>query len=191
MSIAKEDKSRLIPGFKIIWAILTLAVAFAFAFGIYPRVYRVNVLLYVKQEGGYSPNTAAFRRDVHGRISDDPYLYYSRCDVLPLGYGLACDRSRSWVKVSPEEVACKDVISCGAALMSLPEWRRNHAFTDIPIRPGEVLKIPEGNAVPWQLILHLGEAGRWPLFVLLSYLGLILGRAILDFGMYGSKDRRD
>ena len=186
------NRNRVIPIFTWGWIIVTLVGSWYFAFRLYPKAYAalsdtvVPVYFLVRDPSKpygviYYPNTREFRRLYLKSVSDNEFLYYSACDILPPSQRPYCDVSSNWKMVHASVFNCVDVKTCEQPTYTLSEWRRNLELAGISTKGGQKITIDEKKEVSLKDPVGWGYAARWPLFFIFLFFGVKLGRAIGEF----------
>jgi hypothetical protein len=162
-----------------------------FAFWLFPKVYdsrtnsTVRVWFQMKDPSSgsvqYYPNLEAFRRDYLKFLSDQAYLYFCACDILPLSQTPRCDPAANWKKIDPPTLNCENVATCLTAVYTIDETMRYGYLAGLKTNAGESFSISDVPPAPLSDPAGWGKAARWPLFFVCLFFAVRLGRSLVEF----------
>jgi hypothetical protein len=169
-----------------IWLLLSVLGSAYFAFWLWPWIYALSANLVVNVHFEVSPgddvsvpffvlNMPTQRAKYRGRIADKDSFYYTPCAVLD------CDPNKTtWVRLSPKELGCSDVVGCTVERHKLSEQNRNDLRLTLRtqgkgVEPPPTAKTSVSDPGGW------GDRGRWPVFLFCVFLAIKFGKALDEF----------
>lgn len=180
---AKRDS--VIAIFTWVWLVGSVIVSAYFSFSLFPNTYTerssaiVEVWFQTQSPTGaivYYPNEKNFRKAYLDRISDNRFLYFNACELMPLSQQAICYENKNWKKLDLISFQCKDVKSCLTTVHKLGKNERERYFADLNLKPGVSFSLADKAELKLSEPLAWGHAARWPLFFILIFLSLKLGR---------------
>jgi hypothetical protein len=183
-------RQRMIALFTWTWFIVSIITSAYFAFWVFPKIYEartgatVRLWFQGKNPDGnpvYWPNTETYRTPPYNDLRDESFLYFSKCDILPLSQRPVCDDTANWTRVDPHNVSCNDVKGCSTPIYSFNQAEKNKYLTNLVPKSGMSFNISDIPAPSWSDPTEWGETTRWPLFLVCLFLAVKLGRALGEF----------
>jgi hypothetical protein len=182
-----------------VWIIGVIIMSSWFAFWLYPETLAkaknsiVTVFFQAKVENSknlvYYPNNDYFRELFLRKLSDDNFLYYTKCDLLDSKPRTTCDSSRNWRRLKLDIFNCDSVEKCNKEKHIFDFWEKKEELVNIITTNGKPIdikdeksKITMGDPFSW------GMNAQWPLFFFFIFLGIKLGKSILEFYFLGNSD---
>ncbi len=197
----KEPSNRL-RFFIWTWTFGVLIFAQWAAFYVYPYILETHtdtfVKLYFQSEYDskskikYFQNVKQFR-DIHlSKLTDNEFLYYSKCDFLPLNKRPQCDKYRNWRKIKTSYFNCMSVKNCEKSLGAIGIDEKKSALIEVQDKNRNSM-----NKQDEDLIFHIsnplswGYLARLPLFFFIIYLGMKVGKSITEFHLIPYQGRHE
>lgn len=175
---------------EITWLLITVALAYNYAYLVYPRFQaKLNnrlVTIYKQlrdpNNGNviYEINTPNNKDVINKYLNDDKRLYFSRCELLPLSEQIKCDGCCNWTGVSPLEIGCSDVITCQKEDLIVPNWLFLNQFSNINTKSKSAVQL-ENRPINSNDPASWGDIGKFPLFLIFIFLGIKFGLALKNY----------
>jgi hypothetical protein len=182
---------KIVVLFTRIWLIGSLIVSAYFAFWLFPEVYdrrtsaTVQLMFQTKDLSNgsivYYPNLETFRRQYLKSLSDQTYLYFSGCEILPLSQRPMCDPTTNWKKLDPHVLNCTDAATCSTTSYTISETQRYMYLVGLKTTTGDSFSISDLPPPPLSDLAGWGNAAKWPLFFVCLFFALKLGRSLVEF----------
>ena len=178
----------LVAVFTWTWLAGSVTAAAYFAFWLFPEIQAgrtaATVEIYFQTQNPstiYYPNSGTYRKEFKALLSDKLFLYFSRCEVLPLSQRPNCDITRNWTKLEPSDAGCADVANCLESQHTFSESEKTRHWNDIRSATDSRIAISDPPPLSWSDPSGWGESAEWPLFFLSMFLAVKLGRSLGEF----------
>jgi hypothetical protein len=193
IGVSFSNRTGIIPIFTWTWSFGGVLASAYFAFWLFPSIYESKTstaaTVWFQCNGSssgapsrvYWPNFPGFRKTYLSNLADREFLYVSRCDALPVSQRPVCDPSDNWVRVSPGDVGCKEVVGCETPVLRLSQGRRYEFLTGIRPLPGAAISVADLPNLSLSDPAGWGKGARWPIFFISLFLAIKLGRALGEF----------
>ena len=192
--LSKDRRQKTVALFTWIWLTGSLLGSSYFAFWLFPKIYAARTGAVVRlwfqgktPEGGavYWPNTEAYRKEPYNSLRDASFLWFSRCDILPLSQRPVCDDSNNWAPVNPSDIGCIDVRTCSVSTYFLNREKKNEQLSNLTPKSGSSFTMSDVPSPSWSDPTAWGDATRWPLFFVCLFLAVKVGRTLGEFLFLG------
>ncbi len=186
-----NQQKKIITLYTWIWLIGSIICSAYFTFWLFPEISStrsattVQVYFLAKESSDnsivYYPNLETYREEFHENLSDQTFLYFSACDVLPVSQRPICDRAKNWKGIKPRELNCKDVATCSVSNYTMSENQRDKFLNGLTPIGGAKFSISDIPPLSWSDPSGWGSAAKLPLFFISLFLALKLGRTLGEF----------
>jgi hypothetical protein len=180
-----HNRGFVLPTFTWLWFTGSVVAAACFAFLVFPNLFNsvATVWFQAATPSGsvYWPNTDEYRKKYLSSLADTSFLYISNCDALPQSQKPNCDLRKNWSRLSPAEVECKNIETCGAITYRLSQEKKSELYTRLVPLDGHLIDLSDVKTISLSNPAAWGDAGKWPVFFVTLFFGIKLGRALGEF----------
>jgi hypothetical protein len=185
----KMDTRKSISVFKGVWIIGSLIISLVFAFSVYPEVYKsrnnnyFTLYFYDGNKKIYHVNDHYHRVKYLDSATERNKLAFDACQILPVSEISKCSPNSNWYSFPLERFGCTQLSSCKVDEVMLSGKEIKNYVNRLTAVEGKTLNIKEvkEKELSYSNIEQWGMAARWPLFFMLFFMAVKIGRAFGEF----------